>query len=113
MVTRESVPDRGDIVIISFSPQSGHEQAGRRPAVIISPRQYNEKLDLAIMCPITSKVKGFPFEVELPPGMQTHGVVLSDQIRSLDWRTRDAVIVERLPIDTFSQIQEKILLLIQ
>lgn len=99
--------------MVSFSPQSGHEQAGRRPGVVLSPRQYNEKLGLAIVCPVTSKVKGFPFEVELPPGMKTHGVVLSDHVRSIDWRAREATIIEKLPGDVIAKIQDRILVLIR
>jgi len=114
MVTRKSeVPDRGDVIMVSFSPQSGHEQAGRRPGVVLSPRQYNEKIGLAIVCPVTSKVKGFPFEVELPPGMKTHGVVLADHVRSIDWRAREATIIEKLSNDVLSKIQDRILVLIR
>ena len=114
MVTKKTgAPDRGDVVMISFSPQSGHEQAGRRPAVVLSPKQYNEKTGLSIMCPVTSKVKGFPFEVELPEGMKTKGVILTDQVKNLDWQARGASIVDKLPADTLSQVQDKILLLIR
>lgn len=114
MVMKKSgVPDRGDIVIISCSPQSGHEQAGRRPAVVLSPRKYNEIIGLSIMCPITSKIKGYPFEVELPSGMKTHGAVLADQVKSFDWRARGATIIEKMPGETLSLIQDKILVLIR
>ena len=81
-------PDRGHIVWIDFSPQTGHEQAGRRPALVVSRGAYNKKVGLAILCPITSQVKGYPFEVALPDDLPIKGVVLSDQAKSLDWRAR-------------------------
>lgn len=90
MVADEYVPNRGDIVWMSFTPQAGHEQAGRRPALVISPREYNAITSLALCCPITSQVKGYPFEVSLPPAGPITGVVLADQIKSLDWRARGA-----------------------
>lgn len=83
-----SVPQRGDIVWLSFEPQAGHEQMGRRPAVVLSPAVYNAKVGLALFCPITSQVKGFPLEVVIPEGLAVSGVVLSDQVKSLDWRAR-------------------------
>lgn len=79
---------------MSFSPQSGHEQAGWRPALVISPKAYNAASSLALFCPITSTTKGYPFEVPLADGTQTGGVILADQIRSLDWRARRARFVE-------------------
>lgn len=72
------VPERGDVVWLTFDPQAGHEQAGRRPAVVISPGGYNRRVGLAIFCPVTSQTKGYPFEVQLPPGLEVEGVVLSD-----------------------------------
>ena len=90
------IPDRGDIVWISLNPQAGHEQAGRRPALVISPVQYNRKAGLAVLCPITSQVKGYPFEVLLPAGLSVGGVILSDQVKSLDWQERRAELVCRL-----------------
>jgi mRNA interferase MazF len=84
------VPERGDVVWITFNPQAGHEQAGRRPAVVLSPKAYNGKVGLALLCPVTSQVKGYPFEVALPDGLPVSGVILSDQIKSLDWRARNA-----------------------
>jgi len=84
------VPCRGDLVWLTFDPQAGHEQAGRRPAFVLSPEQYNRKTGLFLACPITSKVKGYPFEVELPPGLGISGVILVDQIKSLDWKVRKA-----------------------
>jgi len=89
-VPGQYVPDRGDIVWLQFTPQAGHEQAGHRPALVISPLPYNRKVGLALFCPITSRVKGYPFEVELPPGLPVAGAILADQIKSLDWRVRKA-----------------------
>ena len=91
------VPDRGDIVKMSFDPQSSHEQAGWRPALVISPAAYNRASSLALFCPITSRVKGYPFEIALPPGLAVSGVVLADQVRSLDWKARSAALVGRSP----------------
>jgi mRNA interferase MazF len=85
---RAYVPDRGDVVWISLDPQAGHEQAGRRPALVLSPALYNGRANLAIICPITSQVKGYPFEVLIPPGLKVVGAVLSDQAKSIDWKAR-------------------------
>ena len=82
------VPDRGDLVWLQFSPQAGHEQAGHRPALVLSPAAYNGKTGLMLCCPITSQVKGYPFEVPLGPDAGAHGVGLSDQVKSLDWKAR-------------------------
>ncbi len=90
-------PDRGEIVWVDFSPHAGHEQGGRRPAFVVSPAAYNGPAGLAILCPITSKVKGYPYEVELPDGLPVQGVVLSDQARNLDWRARQARRIGRAP----------------
>ena len=84
------IPDRGDIVWLSFKPQAGREQKGRRPALVLSPKSYNGKVGLLIACPITNHIKGYPFEVELPQKLPVRGVVLSDQVKSLDWRARKA-----------------------
>ena len=102
------VPDRGDIVWLSFDPQSGHEQSGRRPALAISPQEYNEKTDLAIFCPITSQVKDYPFEVKIPDNLKISGVILSDQIRSLDWKTRKAEFICKLPRIALTETLNKI-----
>jgi len=88
-------PERGDLIWLSFRPQQGREQAGRRPALVLSPSAYNRKVGLALICPITSKVKGYPFEVPLPVEGSLQGVVLADQVRSLDWRAREAKLIER------------------
>ena len=88
MTPASYIPDRGDIVWLSFQPQTGREQAGRLPALILSPASYNSKVGLAIACPITGQVKQYPFEVALPEGLAVSGVVLSDHVKSLDWRAR-------------------------
>ncbi len=80
------MPERGEAVWITLNPQAGHEQAGRRPAVVLSPAAYNSKVGLAILCPITNQIKGYPFEVVLPTGLAVTGAILSDQVKSLDWR---------------------------
>ncbi len=100
------VPERGDVVRISMNPQAGHEQAGRRPALVLSPSAYNGKVGLAILCPITNQVKEYPFEVVIPEGQPVQGVVLSDQVKSLDWRARQAEHICRLPLET---VQETLL----
>jgi mRNA interferase MazF len=84
------IPQRGDIVWINMQPQAGHEQSGRRPAIVLSPTAYNEKVGLAILCPITNQIKGYPFEVILPKGLKINGVILSDQVKSLDWKIKRA-----------------------
>jgi mRNA interferase MazF len=106
------VPGRGDLVWLNFDPQAGHEQAGRRPAVIVSPASYNGKTHLAICCPITSTAKGYPFEVPLPVGLPVRGVVLSDQLKSLDWYARDAEFIVALPRSTLLEILKKASLLV-
>ena len=108
MATPRYVPDRGHVVWISLNPQAGHEQAGRRPALVISPRAYNSKVGLALLCPITSQVKGYPFEVALPGGLEVSGVVLSDQIKSLDWRVRKAEFICELPKTGTSEVLDKL-----
>jgi mRNA interferase MazF len=96
----DKVPDRGDAVWISMTPQSGREQPGRRPAVVLSPARYNGKVGLAVLCPITSQVKGYPFEVRIPEGLPVEGVILADQAKSLDWKERQAELICRLPVET-------------
>jgi mRNA interferase MazF len=114
MVTpRRYVPARGDAVWITLNPQAGHEQAGRRPAVVVSPVEYNRKVGLALVCPITSQVKGYPFEVPVPEGTGVAGVVLADQVRSLDWRARRASLIARLPAATVSELVGKLKALLE
>ncbi len=102
------VPARGDVVWVSFNPQLGHEQAGRRPALVLSPVAYNEKAGLAILCPITSRVKGYPFEVAIPAGVEVTGVILADQVKSLDWRRRNAAFICRLPEEPLQEVLLKL-----
>ncbi len=91
------VPKRGDLVWLTFNPQVGHEQSGRRPALVISPDSYNSKTNLAIFCPATSQAKGYPFEVIIPEGLPISGVILVDQVKSLDWKARKAIFIAALP----------------
>ena len=107
------VPQRGDIVWLQFTPQAGHEQAGRRPALVVSPKAYNDKVGLALFCPITGQVKGYPFEVLLPPKSKVTGVVLSDQIKSLDWRARKAKRIGPAPKQVIKEVLAKIGLLVE
>ena len=107
------VPERGDVAWITFNPQAGHEQAGRRPAVVISPKAYNGKVGLALLCPITSQVKGYPFEVALPDDLPVSGVILSDQIKSLDWRARKAEMACVLPEDVVNKILQRVKALLE
>jgi mRNA interferase MazF len=105
-------PDRGDIVWLQFDPRRGHEQSGRRPALVISPRAYNRKVGLALFCPITSTVKGYPFEVQLPDGLEASGAVLCDQIKSLDWRARKARRICPAPAEVLEEATSRILALV-
>jgi mRNA interferase MazF len=100
--------DRGDAVWIDFDPQAGHEQAGRRPAIVLSPAYYNRRSGLALICPITNKVKGYPFEVAIPTGLPITGVVLSDQARNLDWRARNACFITKLPSAVTDKVLDKL-----
>ncbi len=111
-MTKNYVPDRGDIVWLEFDPQAGHEQAGRRPAFVVSPRAYNHRVGLALFCPLTSRVKGYPFEVVLPAGGKAQGAVLSDQIKSLDWRARRAVRFDRASAETVAEVTARITVLV-
>jgi len=111
--SKRDVPERGDVVWISLNPQVGHEQAGRRPAVVVSPAAYNEKVGLALLCPVTSQVKGYPFEVLIPDGLPVEGAVLSDQVKSLDWRARRAERLCALPEPVVSEVLNKLSTLLQ
>lgn len=110
MVTKRPlyVPERGDIVYLDFDPTKGHEQRGHRPAFIISPRIYNQKSSLALFIPITSHAKGYPFEVALPLELRTQGVILSDQIKSLDWKARSVSYIETGSAALIIEVQAKI-----
>jgi mRNA interferase MazF len=94
---RGFVPVRGDVVWLSFDPPFGHEQRGRRPALVLSPAAYNRKVGLALVVPVTSRTKGYPFEIPLPPGLPVAGVALADHVRSVDWRARRAEWICALP----------------
>ena len=102
------IPNRGDVVWIAFNPQAGHEQAGRRPALVLSPAAYNGKVGLAILCPITSQIKGYPFEVLIPDDLKISGVILSDQVKSLDWKARQAELVCKLPSTVIDEVLQKL-----
>jgi mRNA interferase MazF len=110
---RRYVPKRGDVVWLHFDPQAGHEQAGRRPAVVLSPESYNQKTSLALFCPVTSQVKGYPFETPFPPDAPVRGVALCDQIKSLDWVVRKADFICELPEETLDDIMGKALALLK
>jgi mRNA interferase MazF len=111
MVNKDYIPERGDIVWLNFNPSSGHEQQGKRPAVVISPKAYNEKVGMGLFCPITNKVKGYPFEVKTKSDM-INGVVLTDQIKSLDWKTRKIEFIEKVTPEKINEIIDKISILI-
>ena len=102
------MPELGDVVWLQFNPRAGHEQAGLRPALVISPRAYNQRVGLALFCPVTSRVKGYPFEVLLPPGGQMEGCVLADQIKSLDWRVRHATRIATVPAEVLDETLARI-----
>lgn len=108
----EYVPERGDVVWITLNPQAGHEQAGRRPALVVSPGTYNGKVGLALLCPITRQAKGYPFEVAIPASCSVTGVVLADQIKSLDWRARQADRADVLPPEVMVEVLQKAMLLL-
>ena len=103
-MVKRYVPERGDVVWLNFTPQAGHEQAGHRPALVLSPAAYNGKTGLMLCCPITSQVKGYPFEVPIPDGLPVSGTILSDQVKSLDWRARRAEFACRLPRPTTMEV---------
>ncbi len=105
MVNNRYIPDRGDIVWLNFSPQKGHEQAGLRPALILSSKSYNRNSRLMLACPITSKIKHYPFEVHIK-AKKIDGVVLADQVKSLDWSVRNVSFVEKASYEVIQQTQE-------
>jgi mRNA interferase MazF len=108
VISKKYFPDRGDAVWLNFSPKAGHEQSGRRPAVVVSPKSYNKKVGLGLFCPITSQIKGYPFEVIIPDNLSISGVVLSDQIKSLDWRVRNAQFICKLSELTIREVLKKL-----
>ncbi len=109
-MARPAVPDAGDIVWLVFSPQAGHEQAGRRPAVVLSPRGYNGKTGMMVCCPLTTQIKGYPFEVVL--AREPPSAVLADQVKSVDWRARRAVAKGRIADEALAEVRGKIRALI-
>lgn len=106
------IPERGDAVWLDFNPQTGHEQAGRRPAIVVSPSSYNAKVGLALFCPITNQAKGYPFEAAIPKNAKITGVVLSDQIKSLDWRARKIEFICKLPDSVIEEVLKKVKILL-
>ena len=112
-MTSRYIPAQGDIVWLQFDPQAGHEEAGRRPALVVSPKEYNRKVGLALFCPVTSQVKGYPFEVLLPSEMEASGAILCDQVKSLDWRVRKAKWLCTVPEGVVEEVLGKILTLIR
>jgi len=102
------VPERGDAVWLEFNPQTGHEQAARRPALVLSPLAYNSKVGLLVCCPITTKIKGYPFEVVLPVGLVVTGAILSDQVKSLDWKARQVGFIVKVPDSVVKEVLAKL-----
>ena len=109
---KKYIPDRGDIVWLVFNPQAGHEQSGRRPAIVLSPKAYNSKVGLAIFCPITNKPTGYPFEVAVAIKDKVQGVILSDQVKSLDWIQRDAAFIVKASAKIVHEVMKKLSLLL-
>jgi mRNA interferase MazF len=105
-------PERGDVVWITMNPSVGHEQDGRRPALVLSPGAYNGKVGLAILCPVTSQAKGYPFEVPIPEGLPVEGVVLSDQAKTLDWRSREAEFACKIPAESTAEVLRRLATLV-
>jgi len=106
------VPERGDAVWLNFNPQAGREQAGHRPGLVLSPSAYNQRTGLALICPITSRGKDYPFECSLPAGLKIQGFVLSDHLRRLDWRDRKAVFITKVPTEVVEEAAAKVTALI-
>lgn len=111
-MTAAKAPGRGDLVWLEFSPQAGHEQAGRRPALVLSPAAYNARTGLALCCPVTAQRKGYPFEVALPAGLKIQGAVLSDHIKSLDWRARRLKHADKAPAAVVTEVLERLSVLL-
>ncbi len=107
-VVKRYLPERGDAVWITLSPQEGHEQAGRRHAIVLSPEEYNGRVGLTLLCPVTTQIKGYPFEVDVPQCLPISGVILADQVRSVDWRARNAEFICKLPAPTVAETLEKL-----
>jgi mRNA interferase MazF len=101
-------PDCGDLIWLTFSPQAGREQAGRRPGLVISPRAYNSKVGLCLVCPITKAVKGYAFEIELPSGLPVQGAILCDHLRSADWQDRQSEFISTVPTEIVDEVRSKL-----
>ncbi len=112
MVRTPYVPDAGHLIKIDFDPQAGHEQAGWRPAIVLSPASYNRPTGLAIVAPITKQQKGYPFEVALPVGLKVTGFILSDAVKNLDWRARNARYLDAAPTKVLTAVRERLGLLL-
>jgi mRNA interferase MazF len=102
------VPRRGDAIWIDFDPQVGHEQSGHRPAIVLSPENYNKRVGLLLVCPVTTQRKGYTFEVVIPAGLKISGVILADQVKSLDWRERRATLIQALPEALIEEVLGKL-----
>ena len=113
VIGKEYIPKRGDLIWIDIQPQAGHEQSGRRPAIVLSPKNYNGKVGLALLCPITNQAKGYPFEVILPERSKVTGVILSDRLKSLDWKIRKATFIDSVPAHTIEEVLKKVSTLLQ
>lgn len=107
------LPEAGDVIGLTFDPQAGREQAGRRPALVLSPASYNRMTRLCVLCPITSQIKGYPFETLIPAGLEITGAVLSDQVKSLSWTDRNAQFIARMPPPVTADVKAKIKALLQ
>ncbi len=107
-----AAPDRGDLVWLDFAPQAGHEQHGRRPALVLSPRRYHQMTRFVVVCPITTRIKDYPFEVVLPPGLPVSGAVLADQIKSLDRHVRRIEPAGRVPPEVVAEVLGRVAALI-
>lgn len=112
MTAARYTPDRGDVVWLEFSSQAGREQRGKRPGLVLSPAAYNGRVGLAVCCPVTSQVKGYPFEVAMPPGLKAQGAILADHVRSLDWKARGAKLWCRVPPATVEEVVARLQLLL-
>jgi mRNA interferase MazF len=107
-VTHRAVPDGGDLIWLTFDPQAGHEHRGRRPGLVLSPKLYNQKSGLALVCPVTNQIKGYPFEVALPAASGVSGVILADQVKSVDWRARKAERIGTAPAEVMQYVLAKL-----
>jgi mRNA interferase MazF len=104
VVISRYIPDGRDLIWLTFDPQAGHEQAGRRPALVLSPKIYNQKSGLALVCPVTNQAKGYPFEVTVPAGFGVSGVILSDHLKSVDWKARRAEKLGICPVEVVNEV---------